>query len=66
MNPQQKHASQESRTARSNLPVTLPARWRLFADLLFSAPTRVHRYRDLSRPMFEDSVDAADCEMICQ
>ena len=66
MNPQQKHASQESRTARSNLPVRHPARMRLFADLLFSPPTRLHRYRDLSRRMFENSVDAADCELICQ
>lgn len=66
MNLQPKHALQESRSARSNLPVRLPARWRLFADLLFSPPTRVHRYRDLSRRMFEDSVDAADCELTCQ
>ena len=66
MNPHRNPALHESRTARSNLPVTLPARWRLFADLLFSAPTRVHRYRDLSRRMFEDSVDAADFELICQ
>jgi hypothetical protein len=51
----------ESRTAHLNLPVRHPNRWRLVADLLFSPPTHLHQYRDLSRRMFEEAVDAEDC-----
>ena len=52
---------QESRSERFNLPIRHPAKWRILMDLLLSSPMRVHRYRNLSAKMFEDTVDEFDC-----
>jgi len=51
---------QESRTARTNLPVRHPARWRLLRDLLLTPPMRLHRYRTMTSRLFEDAVDDYD------
>ncbi len=56
---------QESRTARGNLAVHHPARWRLLKDLLISPPMRLHRYRSTSARLFEDAVDELDFGKCC-
>ncbi len=55
----------EARTARSNLPVRHPNRWRLIADLLLSPPTHLHHYRDLNRRMVENMIETVDVEARC-
>ncbi len=52
---------QESRSERFNLPVRHPAKWRFLMDLLLSSPMRIHRYRNLTTRMFEDTVNDVDC-----
>ena len=54
-------ALQESRSERFNLPVRHPAKWRFLLDLLLSSPMRMHRYRNLTTRMFEDTMDDVDC-----
>ena len=56
----------EARTAHRNLPVRHPNRWRLIADLLFSPPTRLPHYRELSRRMLEEMIETADVEARCR
>jgi len=64
MNPQDKCSSpparhvemREGRTARFNLPVRHPALWRFLLDQLLSPATRIHRYRNLSARMLEDTM----------
>jgi len=68
MNPQTQHENpladrgelQESRTARFNLPVHHPALWRMLWDQLLSPAYRIHRYRNLSARLFEDTMDRMD------
>jgi hypothetical protein len=52
---------QESRSKRFNLPVRHPAKWRFLMDLLLSSPMRIHRYRNLTTRMFEDTMNDVDC-----
>ena len=52
---------QESRSERFNLPVRHPAKWRFLMDLLLSSPMRIHRYRNLTTRMFEDTMNDVDC-----
>ena len=56
----------ESRSARHNVPVRHPGRWRLLAEALIGPATRLHRYRDLSRRITEDAVDTLDCRSFCR
>lgn len=53
-------AIQESRTSYRNVPVRHPSLWRFFADLLLSSPMRLHRYRNLSVRMLEDTLKTLD------
>jgi len=55
-------AIQESRCAHTNRPVQHPSRWRLLAELVLSPPTRLHRYRNLSVRMLEDTINKIDRE----
>jgi len=50
----------ESRTARGNIAVRHPARWRLLKDVLLSPSKRLHRYRTMSARLFEGAVDEYD------
>ncbi len=52
---------QESRSERFNLAVHHPAKWRFLMDLLLSSPMRIHRYRNLTTRMFEDTMNDVDC-----
>ncbi len=55
----------ESRSPRFNLPVSHPPKWRVLLGPLLSAPMRLHRYRDFSRRIVEDTLnvkDRADCD----
>lgn len=52
---------QESRSERFNLQVHHPAKWRFLLDLLLSSPMRIHRYRNLTTRMFEDTMNDVDC-----
>ncbi len=52
---------QESRSERFNLQVHHPAKWRFLLDLLLSPPMRIHRYRNLTTRMFEDTMNDVDC-----
>ena len=55
-------ASQESRSARFNVPVQHPSKWSLVLERLLASPMRLHRYRSLSVRMFEDTMDRIDRE----
>ena len=61
-----KYPLYESRSARHNARVEHPSRWRLIAELLLSPANRVHRYKDLSRRMLEDTIDSFDCRKPCR
>ncbi len=52
---------QESCSERLNLPIRHPAKWRFLMDLLLSSPMRIHRYRNLTTRMFEDTMNDIDC-----
>ena len=52
---------QESRTARFDLPVRHPAKWRFLLDQLTSSSIRLHRYRNLSARILEDTIEDMDC-----
>ena len=54
-------AQQLSRTPRFNLPVSQPSRWHILLDQLLASPMRLHRYRDLSRKIVEDTMYEKDC-----
>ncbi len=50
----------EGRTGRFNLPVSRDSNLRrLFASLI-APPTRVHRYRNLSAELLEDTLEKLD------
>ena len=54
----------ESRTAHFNLAVRHPALWRFALDQLLAPATRLHRYRNLTTRMYEESmreIDRGDC-----
>ena len=55
----------ESRSARCNVKVASPARWRLIAEFLLSSPIRTHRYRDISRRMLEETIHNYHCRKPC-
>ena len=50
----------ESRTPRFNLPVLHPAPWRFIADVVLSSPLRLHRMRNLTVRLVEDTLDELD------
>jgi hypothetical protein len=50
----------DSHTSRFNLPVRHPALWRFLRDQLLSPAIRVHRFRNLSARMFEDTMSEID------
>jgi hypothetical protein len=53
-------ATQQSRSARFNVQVEHPSRWRLVLERLLASQMRIHRYRTLSVRMFEDTMDSID------
>jgi hypothetical protein len=55
-----RHQCIEGRTARFNLPVCRRSRLRLLTDLLLAPPLRLHRYRNLTTKMVENTLDNAD------
>jgi len=55
------HRNIESRSARFNLPVQHPSRWSVLVDYVLASPMRIHRYRNLSRRIVEDTM----CETYC-
>ena len=57
---------QESRSPRFNLPVYHPPKWRVLLAPLLSSPMRLHRYRDLSRRIVEDTLTAKDRSNGCE
>jgi len=52
---------QESRTSRFNVPVSHPSKWNLLLDQFLASPMRLHRYRNLTTHMLEDSIGKIDC-----
>lgn len=52
---------EESRTPRFNVPVRHPSRWAVLLDTVLASPMRLHRYRDLSRRIVEDTMRGQDC-----
>ena len=54
-------AQQLSRSPRCNLPVSHPSRWHILLDQLLASPMRLHRYRDLSRRIVENTMVENDC-----
>ena len=50
----------ESRTDRFNLAVRHPSKWRLLLDMVLASPMRLHRYRNLSTRIVEDTMDRHD------
>lgn len=56
----------ESRTARCNATVKSPARLRLLAELFIAPASRLHRYRDFSRRILEETLDNYDGRRSCQ
>ncbi len=52
---------QTSRSPRFNLPVSHPSRWHILLDQLLASPMRLHRYRDLSRRIVENTMVEKDC-----
>ena len=53
---------QESRSQRFNLQVWHPPKWTLLLERLLASPTRIHRYRNLSRQIVERTLARKDCE----
>jgi len=52
---------QISRSPRFNLPISHPSRWHILLDQLLASPMRLHRYRDLSRRIVEDTMVEKYC-----
>jgi hypothetical protein len=50
----------ESRSPRFNVPVRHPSKWGLLFERLLASPIRLHRYRNLSVRMLEDTIDKID------
>lgn len=55
-----RHQCIEGRTARFNLPVCRRSKLRRLLDLLLAPPVRLHRYRNLTTRMLEDTLDKMD------
>jgi len=51
----------EIRTARFNLPVCRRSTFRRLLDTFLAPPTHLHRYRNLSTRMLENTLDEVDC-----
>ncbi|MEL7185107.1 MAG: hypothetical protein AAFN50_01575 [Pseudomonadota bacterium] len=66
MNNRAEYPLFESRSARCNATVKSPARWRLLAELFMAPAERLHRYRDFSRRVVEETLTNADCRRTCQ
>jgi hypothetical protein len=49
--------TQEDRTARFNLPVRRCSKLRPLLELFLAPPTRLHRYRNLSKRMLEHTLE---------
>ncbi len=53
-------ALKESRSPRFNVPVRHPSKWSLLFEHLLASPMRLHRYRQMSIRMLEDTIDKMD------
>ena len=51
---------QESRSPRFNVPVQHPSKWGLLFERVLASPMRLHRYRNLSVRMLEETMDRID------
>ena len=56
----EKPTIKESRTSRFNVPVRHPSKWSLLLERVLASPMRLHRYRNLSIRMLEDTIDTID------
>jgi len=52
-----RNSMRERRRARFDLPVRHPALWRFLASQLLGPAKRLHKYRQLSVHMLEDTLD---------
>ena len=52
----------EARTARFNIPVYSGSKFRRMLSSLIASPTRIHRYRNLSAEMLEDTLEKLDAK----
>jgi hypothetical protein len=50
----------EARTARFNIPVQNGSKLRRMLSSLLAPPTRIHRYRNLSAVILEDTLEKLD------
>ena len=50
----------EARTARFNIPVQGGSKLRRMLASIIAPPTRIHRYRNLSAGMLEDTLEKLD------
>jgi hypothetical protein len=55
------HCNFESRSARYNLPIKQPSKWSILVDHILASPMRIHRYRNLSRQIVEDTMREKYC-----
>lgn len=51
----------ESRSPRFNLPVRHPSKWSILVDTVLASPMRIHRFRNLSRQIVEDTMRDKYC-----
>ena len=56
----EKSAIKASRSPRFNIPVRHPSKWSLLLECALASPMRLHRYRNLSIRMLEDTIDTID------
>ena len=52
----------EARTARFNIPVQNGSKLRRMLSSLIAPPTRIHRYRNLSAEILEDTLEKLDAK----
>ena len=52
--------SREGRTPRFNLPVCRHSPFRRLLNSFMAPPTRLHRYRDMTRKILEHELDKLD------
>ena len=57
----QNRCNLESRSARFNLPVRHPSKWSILVDHVLASPMRIHRFRNLSRQIVEDTMREKYC-----
>jgi hypothetical protein len=51
----------QSQNNCENTEVSHPSKWKLLLDQFLASPMRLHRYRNLTTHMLEDSIDKIDC-----